>query len=52
MWSSSGFSPIGDYSNPFAGTFDGQGRVISNLSIDLSSTNFAATSDMPEPELR
>ena len=40
MWSSSGFSPIGDYSNPFAGTFDGQGRVISNLAIDLSSTNF------------
>ena len=40
MWSSSGFSPIGDYSNHFAGTFDGQGRVISNLAIDLSSTNF------------
>ena len=39
MWSSSGFSPIGDYSNQFAGSFDGQGRVISNLSIDLPSTN-------------
>ena len=40
MWSSSGFSPIGDYYNHFAGNFHGQGRVISNLAIDLSSTNF------------
>ncbi|KRR04069.1 hypothetical protein CP49_12985 [Bradyrhizobium valentinum] len=39
MWSASGFSPIGDYSNQFAGSFDGQGRVISNLAIDLPSTN-------------
>ena len=39
MWSASGFSPIGDYSNHFAGSFDGQGRVISNLAIDLPSTN-------------
>ncbi|KRR03807.1 hypothetical protein CQ10_17795 [Bradyrhizobium valentinum] len=39
MWSSSGFSPIGDYSNQFAGSFDGQGHVISNLAIDLPSTN-------------
>ena len=40
MWSASGFSPIGDYSNQFAGSFDGQGRVISNLAIDLPSTNY------------
>ncbi|MEH2554520.1 filamentous hemagglutinin family protein [Bradyrhizobium algeriense] len=40
MWSASGFSPIGDYSNQFAGGFDGQGRVISNLAIDLPSTNY------------
>jgi filamentous hemagglutinin family protein len=39
MWSSSGFSPIGDYSNQFAGSFDGQGHVISNLSINLPSTD-------------
>jgi hypothetical protein len=39
MWSASGFSPIGDFSNPFAGSLDGQGRVISNLAIDLPSTN-------------
>ena len=40
MWSSSGFSPIGDYSNQFTGSFDGQGHVISNLTIDLPSTNY------------
>lgn len=40
MWSSSGFSPIGDFSSPFAGSFDGQGRVISNLSINLPSTDY------------
>ena len=40
MWSSSGFSPIGDYSTQFAGSFDGQGRVISNLAINLPSTNY------------
>jgi filamentous hemagglutinin family protein len=39
MWSPSGFSPIGDFSNEFAGSFDGQGRVISNLAIDLPYTN-------------
>ena len=40
MWSASGFSPIGDYSNQFVGSFDGQGRVISNLAINLPSTNY------------
>ena len=40
MWSSSGFSPIGDLSNQFAGSFDGQGRVISNLAIDRPSTDY------------
>ncbi len=37
MWSSSGFSPIGDPSLQFTGGFDGQGRAIRNLAIDLPS---------------
>jgi hypothetical protein len=40
MWSSSGFSPIGNSSLRFAGSFDGQGRTISNLVIDLPYTNY------------
>jgi filamentous hemagglutinin family protein len=34
-----GFSPIGDYTTQFTGSLDGQGRVISNLAIDLPYTN-------------
>ena len=34
-----GFSPIGNFSTQFTGSFDGQGRVISNLAINLPSTN-------------
>ena len=34
-----GFSPIGNYTTRFTGSFDGQGRVISNLAINLPSTN-------------
>jgi len=36
IWNSSaGFKPIGtDYNNPFTGTFDGQGHVISGLVIN------------------
>ncbi|MEH2625991.1 filamentous hemagglutinin family protein [Bradyrhizobium sp. AZCC 1719] len=40
MWSSSGFSPIGNYSNQFTGSFDGQNHVISNLAINLPATNY------------
>jgi filamentous hemagglutinin family protein len=45
MWSSSGFSPIGNFtigdsSTQFAGSLDGQGRVISNLAINLPSTDY------------
>ena len=40
MWSSSGFSPIGNPSSQFTGSFDGQNLVISNLAIDLPSTNY------------
>ena len=40
MWSSSGFSPIGDLSTQFTGSFDGQNHVISNLTINLPSTNY------------
>ncbi|OCK55333.1 MBG domain-containing protein [Bradyrhizobium sp. LMTR 3] len=40
MWSSAGFSPIGDLSNQFTGNFDGQGHVISNLMINRPSTNY------------
>jgi filamentous hemagglutinin family protein len=40
MWSSSGFSPIGNVPTQFTGSFDGQGHAISNLAIDLPSTNY------------
>ena len=45
MWSATGFSPIGNFtigdsSTEFAGSLDGQGRVISNLAINLASTNY------------
>jgi hypothetical protein len=40
MWSPDGFSPIGDFSTQFAGSFDGQGRVISNLTINRPWTNY------------
>src|SRR4030042_1318555 len=32
-----GFTPIGDSSEKFAGTFDGQGHTISGLTIDRDS---------------
>jgi filamentous hemagglutinin family protein len=37
MWSSSGFSPIGNLSTQFTGSLDGQSHVISNLAINLPS---------------
>ncbi|RNI14918.1 hypothetical protein EFE42_02805, partial [Methanohalophilus sp. RSK] len=37
-WNSgAGFEPIGDYTNKFTGTFDGNGSVISNLYINRPS---------------
>ena len=33
-----GWEPIGDEANPFAATFDGNGRTISNLAISRSET--------------
>ncbi|PCE25317.1 hypothetical protein BWP39_12385 [Paraburkholderia acidicola] len=40
-WNSgAGFVPIGGGSNYFSGTLDGQGHVISNLFINLPSTNY------------
>ncbi|WP_423744364.1 PKD domain-containing protein (plasmid) [Haladaptatus sp. SPP-AMP-3] len=32
-----GFDPLGNYSDPFTGTFDGDGHTISGLTIDRSS---------------
>ena len=40
MWSSSGFSPVGDLSSQFTGSLDGQGHVISNLTINLPSAAY------------
>ncbi len=40
MWASTGFLPIGDLASPFTGNFAGQGHVISNLAINLPSTNY------------
>ena len=37
MWSATGFSPIGDVSTAFTGSFDGEGRTISNLVINRPS---------------
>ena len=34
-----GFSPIGNSTTNFTGQFDGQGHVISNLSVTLSATD-------------
>ncbi|WP_454731262.1 MULTISPECIES: GLUG motif-containing protein [Cupriavidus] len=40
MWNMAGFSPIGRSDNaPFKGTFDGQGHVVSKLTIKRSSEN-------------
>lgn len=33
------WTPVGDASTPFTGTFDGKGYTISNLAFDLSSNN-------------
>lgn len=40
LWSAGTFIPIGDASNRYYGTFDGNGKTISNLNINLPSTDF------------
>ena len=39
VWGSTGFVPIGNTATPFTGTFAGLGHSISNLTINLPSTN-------------
>ncbi len=40
MWGSAGWSPVGDSSVRFTGTFDGQGHVISGLTIVRPSKSY------------
>ena len=40
LTSSLGFKPIGDNTNYFSGTFNGNGHTISNLSINRNSENY------------
>ncbi|MBU2067457.1 MAG: filamentous hemagglutinin N-terminal domain-containing protein, partial [Gammaproteobacteria bacterium] len=40
MWSTSGFVPVGDNSNPFTGTFNGLSHTISDLVINRSGTSY------------
>jgi hypothetical protein len=37
VWPSTGFAPVGSYSAPFSGVFDGQGHGIKSLSMDQPS---------------
>jgi len=40
VWGSSGFVPIRNSSTAFTGTFNGLGHTISNLTINMPSTNY------------
>ncbi|WP_076591401.1 GLUG motif-containing protein [Herminiimonas arsenitoxidans] len=40
MWTTAGFSPIGNNTNRFTGTFDGQNHAISNLFINRPTTDY------------
>ncbi|TBU95981.1 hypothetical protein DNJ95_07955, partial [Stutzerimonas kirkiae] len=40
MWSTGGFDPIGDASNAFTGSLDGQGHVVFELSINRASESY------------
>jgi filamentous hemagglutinin family protein len=40
IWSTAGWVPLGDGSNGFTATFDGQGHTISGLTINRSSSYF------------
>lgn len=39
-YSGDGFKPIGNDTDPFAGTFDGKGYAIENLTVDRGSENY------------
>jgi len=39
IWGSFGFAPVGSYSVPFSGSFDGSGHTISNLAINQRELN-------------
>ncbi len=38
MWGAAGFVPIGNFVDRFNGVFDGQGRVISNITINAAAS--------------
>ncbi|MCW0388962.1 hypothetical protein NB722_003501 [Xanthomonas sacchari] len=40
MWSSAGFSPVGDSNNAFTGSLDGANRAISGLTIARGGTSY------------
>jgi hypothetical protein len=40
VWGSSGFVPVGNATTKFTGMFDGLGHTVSNLYINLPTTNF------------
>ncbi|MBE7375818.1 GLUG motif-containing protein, partial [Pseudomonas lopnurensis] len=40
MWSTAGFDPIGDASNAFTGSLDGQGHAVSELSVNRASESY------------
>ncbi|MDR6680713.1 beta strand repeat-containing protein, partial [Pseudomonas oryzihabitans] len=40
MWSSAGFSPVGDSNNAFTGSLDGANRAISGLNIARGGTSY------------
>ncbi|MEN7538760.1 MBG domain-containing protein [Aurantiacibacter flavus] len=42
MWTSAGWSPVGDSLDPFTGIFIGQGHAISGLTINRPSTDYNA----------
>jgi filamentous hemagglutinin family protein len=39
MWTTSGFSPVGNYAVAFSGSLDGQSHTITDLTINRSSTD-------------
>ena len=48
-----GWNPIGDLTNPFLGTFDGNGYTISNIFIDRNTTNVGLFASIgPDGEVR
>lgn len=39
-WGTTGFTPVGNATNKFSGTFDGLGHTINGLTINLPTTNY------------